>query len=357
MSYETNIDYESLVSAYFGNLTSVLRGFSAAEEFEFLDTWVPSEDHLQSVVEICESAREAEVPRLTVHLARETIATLDLARLEATLRTMGRLQAQPDSAGAISLNLSFGVDASLNAVSDAYRTALSASAQSRAHEGTLIPEIGAAFLQFSLGEITITAIVDPGAHVLKQVRYCGPCTTAERALLEELCSIVEGQPIQESSDHAAIKLESKLRDHASRPPVAGVIMPENCDPIFGIAVRVVRGLLETYRERTACSTPENRYVRPVSQRWSGTSDADRLKVLASAVAQFAGAEGITLLDLEGERRVIVELSNGMSHGRQAGPQLLRLERHLQSTVEPVLEVHLKARADLNTIRKIKEVPK
>jgi hypothetical protein len=357
MSYKTVIDYESLVSAYCGNLTAVLRGFSAAEEFDFLNTWVPSEDHLQSVVEICESAREAEVPNLTVNIARETIATLDLARLEATLRTMGQLQARPDPTGAVSLDLSFGDDDSLSKVGNSYHTALAAASASRAHEGTLIPEIGAVLLQFPVDGLTVSAIVDPGTHSVKQIRYCGSCTTAERALMEELCAMVEGLPIQECSDHAAIKLENKLRDHTQSAPVAGLVTPENCDPVLGVAVRTMRSLLTTYGERTSYGLTPNTYVRPASHRWTCLSPDDRLQLVASAIDECFGTDGIVLLDLEGERRVIVGLSNGTSHGRQAGPQLLRLERHLQSAVEPVLEVHLKARADLNTIRKIKEVQK
>jgi len=151
-----------------------------------------------------------------------------------------------------------------------------------------------------------------------------------------------------------IELEFSLRDRTQRVPVPGVVMPENCDPMFALPVRLVRDLLSDYRRQLPSVTNENFYVRPSSPRWRRLSREQRQAEIAVALETFPQGSDFCVITIEGDRRVVIEMAPGMAK-ESKGSRLLQLERHLQQTVESVLQVHLQVKADLNTIRHIKGV--
>jgi len=173
----------------------------------------------------------------------------------------------------------------------------------------------------------------------------------QRALLERLCPLLEGKPILECGDHAVIELEYDLRDHTQPPPVAGIVLPANSDPLFALSVRLVRGVMADYRRQTSYTGNVNFYVKPSSARWLALSQRDRQEEIAAGLRSFPGGQNFHLIRLEGDRRVILEMGDTADGGRN----LLKLEHHLRRSVEPVLQLHLETKADLNTIRRIKEV--
>jgi hypothetical protein len=235
-----------------------------------------------------------------------------------------------------------------------YRTALEAAAGAREFEGILEPEADAILAVASHADMKLMALVVAERHIVAKARYSGTSTEIERRLLARLCPILEGKPIIECSDHAVIELEFSLRDHAQPAPVPGVVMPENCDPMFALPVRLVRDLLSDYRRQASLTTTENSYVRPSSPRWRRLSREQRQAEVAAALEAFPQGSDFHVATVDGDRRVVIETAPGVAK-QTKGSLLLQLERHLQQTVESVLQVHLQAKADLNTIRRIKGV--
>jgi hypothetical protein len=347
------IDYESAVTAYMENLYTTLRGFSPAGDMVFLETWVPDENPLQSILGIFEAAKEAGIPGVTVRVGAQTLPELDLATIENASAAWG----QPDfrTAGGTSvLTLSFAGPDPLRDVNLLYRASLEAAAGAREFEGVLELEAGAILAVASHAGLKLMALVVPERHIVAKARHYGASNEIERRLLTRLCPILEGKPIMECSDHGVIELEFSLRDHSLPAPVPGVIMPENCDPMFALPVRLVRDLLADYRRKAAFTATENFYLRPTSPRWRRLSREQRQTEVAAALESFPRSTKFHLATIEGDRRVVVQIESDMAKGTK-GSCLLQLERHLQQTVESVLQVHLQAKPDLNTIRHIKEV--
>ena len=346
------IDYESAVTAYIDNLSTILRGFGPAEELVFLETWVPDEDALQSILGIFEAAKDGGIPGVTLRVGAQTLAELDVVALEERATNWGRPEFQIGTDSAV-LTLSFRETDTLPEVNLLYRAAIEAAAGSREFEGVLEPEADAVLASATQGEMKLMALVVGGRHIVAKARYSAAANELERRLLERLCPILEGKPILECSDHAVIDLEYSLRDHAQPVPVPGVVMPENCDPMFAVPVALVRALLADYRRQSAFTTTENFYVTPTSSRWRRLSREERQGEVAAAVASFPRGADFHVAMIEGDRRVVIEMAEGV--GKETnGSRLLQLEKYLQQAVEPVLQVHLQARADLNTIRRIKE---
>lgn len=351
MSANPVIDYESAVAAYMENLSTVLRGFRPAEDLHFLDTWVPDEDPLVGILGIFESAKGAGIPSVTVRVRSETIASLDLEAIKSASAPLGWPEFQI-AAGVAILTLWFDRSDSLREVNRFYRSALQAIT-TREFEGSIEPETNAILTVASHGGLKLMGLVVGERHILAKARYVGSCTSIERRLLERLCKTMEGKPIIEASDHAVIDLEFSLRDHSLSPPVPGVIMPENADPMFTLPIQLVRELLADYRRQTSFSDTQNFYVRASSPRWRHLSREQRHAEVAAALVAFQGGNDLRIATIEGDRRVILEISPDAIKETD-GSRLLQLEAHLQQTVEPVLQVHLQAKADLNTIRRIKD---
>ncbi|MGO9936956.1 MAG: hypothetical protein ACLPH3_04735 [Terracidiphilus sp.] len=351
MNPDPVIDYESAVAAYMENLSTVLRGFRPAEDLHFLETWVPDEDPLLSILGIFDSAKGAGIPAVTVRVGSKTMASLDLAAIESASSSLGWPEFQLAADAAI-LTLWFDRSDSLREVSRFYRSALQVIT-TREFEANIELETNAILAIASRGNLKLMALVVGERHIIAKARYTGSCTSIERRLLERLCPILEGKPIIEASDHSVIDLEINLRDHSLSAPVPGVIMPENTDSMFALPIQLVRDLLADYRRQTSFIDTENFHVRPCSPRWRRLSREQREAEVAAAVATFSEGNELLIAAIEGDRRVIFEIAPDAAKETN-GSRLLQLEAHLQQTVEPVLQVHLQARADLNTIRRIKD---
>jgi hypothetical protein len=73
------LNYDALVATYWDDLTTQLRGFRPAAEF--LDLWVPDEDHVKSIINMLEAAQSAGQPDLALYIEKDTVSAMDLAAL------------------------------------------------------------------------------------------------------------------------------------------------------------------------------------------------------------------------------------------------------------------------------------
>ncbi len=102
---KARVDYEDLVRAYRASLATVLRGFKAGPDF--LDLWVPDDDHHKSILNLVESAESAGLNGVSIYVGADTLAGLNLAQLEKMIGSIARVRVAPDGDG-ILLEINYG---------------------------------------------------------------------------------------------------------------------------------------------------------------------------------------------------------------------------------------------------------
>ncbi len=93
------IDYEKLVSGYWERLGTILRQFNAADDCEFLETWVPDDDDHRSIAGIVEAAKMGGLPGIVLCLGPDTVQKLNLDRLKTTLAFYGTISIETLESG------------------------------------------------------------------------------------------------------------------------------------------------------------------------------------------------------------------------------------------------------------------
>lgn len=390
-----SISYEDLVETYHRNLTAVLRGFRSLVQYEFLDTWVPDDDPVRSILNLAEAAAEADVPAVAVQVGRKTLATLDVARLTAELSAIAQTSLRQTEDG-LEVSIRFdaagsGVNSQIGAalperatldraepqarsscaatakhesgrssagpiteIHPTYRSKLERFLDRREHHRVLEPPQGQILARATEAGATLMAVIDPGTHAIRAASYQSAPSEVHRGLLEGLCEISVGLPIQEASEHAVIKLENRLRDHAQTAAVPGIVSQENPDGAFAFPLALVRGLYADYRRQTGYEESRNFYDEPCTPAWESLSLSERMARLQKGLAAHPAGEGIEVVRVEGHQRVVLRVQTPSE--RDSIPERLRaLERHLKATVEPKVYVELEPKKDLNKLRDIRGI--
>jgi hypothetical protein len=348
MSTGPIIDYEKLVESYWENLTTVLRGFGPAEGFEFLETWVPDDDAVMNIMNIIDAAKEAGLPNVSFYFGANTLQTLELPRLQEMSAEMGGVQAEAQGEG-LRFDLTFIEPDQLLEISSIYRNRLRTALQSSAHQRVLEAAAGLEFVQATSDGVKLTALVDSSEHVIRKAAHQGTVSEVQRCLLELLCGILEGKTMQECSDHVVIYLENYLRDRSQAPPVPGIITPESADPAFALPTRLVRGLLEDYRQKTDYSDTINFYDPSPSLEWQALSSDGKLTRVQAAIERYPTKINVRIVRVEHENRIVVEFEESPATETK-GRALMHLESYLKDEVEPTLQLWHQPQADKNKIR-------
>jgi hypothetical protein len=392
MAEDVRIDYEKLAADYVQSLTIVLRNFQPSE-FRFLETWVPDEDDIRSILGIMEAAKDNALPHISIHLGAATLSRVDLAELCRRAAQLGRITVEAKGEG-IELGTSFPAESSGHIIArdgaaikqragpalrfrtsepvgqpfhpfvnrlvprdnestPIYTASLQRAAELRSHEGSLSPHGSLVSVQASRDGITLSALVDSSCHCIRQAAYQGAASANAHGLFETLCQLMENRPIIECNDHAVIFLEYELRDHSMAWPVPGIVTPENADLMFVLPTRLVRDLFADYCRRTGFNDLRNHYDQPVSERWQALSTEARAALLQDAMDQHPSGQGITLLRMESPKRVVVGFTDEVSASAKQS-RLMSLEAHLQKTLEWTLHLCVEPRVDQNKLRRLKE---
>jgi hypothetical protein len=383
------IDYEALVDTYGRRLVTVLRAFRPGDGgHAFLETWVPDEDDAKSVDGIFEAAFSSGKPEITLRLGPSTLervsegelrslaerrGVVDCTHVDGTLvlrvlRPEGGSIPATDAASAptppralearrsaAKQGASGPRDAATSGGSASYDAAL-AALDPRAHEGDVtVP--GAIKVAAPHGDAVLEVWVDSAQRVASARHRGGNPET--RALLEAVCSAIEGLPLREVADHGGHRLELALRGRGQPRRVPGILSPENADPRVAAAVRTLRSIVEQFSTRVAPVAFSSDFVPPMSQRWAAASPADRESMTRAALASIARAIGfgdgaIELAHIQGDRRIVVSLSPEVPIARR--PALLfDIERSLKSSVEDGLSVYMEEMTDKNRLRRLAQI--
>jgi len=383
------VDYEQVTGTYETGLNTQLRGFRGGARF--LEHWVHDPDPVKSIVNMIEAAETDGLVDVTVLLGARTLAALDTAGLDKLAGELGQVAKEAAGSG-LALTVTFtraavampglgaearerarrareARDARLRARAQAmeprppidglhpvYREAVARLlAAPLAHEGTADPAPGLERLEATRDGWTLSALVDPSTHGVRVARHRGGRDDT-RALLEELCSVMEGRPLLECADHAVIRLEHRLRDRTSPRPVAGIVTPEGVERAFVPLVAAVRELLAEYRRRTGYAETENRFDPEPAPGWQALTADQRVARIQTALDDMVAGDGLKAGDvvctrLDRNTRATVEI-RAVLPAQGKALLMMALERRLKDVIEPTIHLYQEEMHDKNKIRRL-----
>lgn len=338
------LELDRLVREYIENLNVTLRGFKAAEQFPFLEVWVPSDDPTDSLVDLVDLARAGGIARVCIVLEPATLARVDRARVEAAAGSF------EERAAAAHVELWFGgVEPEPLDVPPCHAERLRALLNDVRHEGPLTPADGHDLVETADQGTTLRALVDRKRRHIARAAFTGAAGATQRGVLEGLCRAIENKPIQEAADHAVIALEFSLREPALPPPVPGVVTPTNAGPAFALPQRLVRGLLAQYRAATGPGDTRNFYDRPIGPRWAELDEPARAAAVRAALDARKLTDTIEVVGMDGPKRVVVQFARPLPNAEQQ-QLLVDLESHLRDVLEPTLQLTPRIKSDINILR-------
>jgi hypothetical protein len=231
----------------------------------------------------------------------------------------------------------------------AYRVRVELLGADARHEGSLAPAAGLILVSAGREGVTLEALVQGVTHQVVAAAFRGATTGEQRGLIESLCRVMEGRPIQDCADHAAIAVERAVRDPAEAPPVRGLLTPENADPSFALVQSLVRDLRTEYARKTGFTSTVNFFDAQPSEAWRRLSDDQRMEKLGEAIGKGGWGERLRLLGIQDRKRVVVGFAEDAGSGEQQ-QVLIQLEELLRREVEPTLQLLMQAKSDTNVVR-------
>lgn len=281
----------------------------------------------------------SEVPEVTLLVGSETAVGIDGARLIAVLEELGPVALERTDDGGLRVRVRLAPDPfeELPHHQRALRRFAGVTTHRRALENALE---GRCLVSTVQGPLRVSAIVEVFTHTLVEVGWGGDVSEVDAALLEALCTELEGLTILECAEHGALRLEHRLRDRSSARPVRGIVSPENAHPRLRPLVALTRGLLLEYRRLTGYERMHGEAAEKASAAWRAL-DSEQA---AARVRALVDGEELDVIGVDGSRVLV------RPHGSGAGPHLLAFEMKLQDRLEPTLEVHAEPRPDALSIR-------
>jgi hypothetical protein len=202
--------------------------------------------------------------------------------------------------------------------------------------------------------LAVTVNNAPNRYVVLQARHTGSRNPPEKRVLDRLCQIIVGRPLQEAADHGIIYACAALPDDCA--PVEGIRTPQNAGPSFVMAERLIRKIHEQARVHFMIGHRDNGwYVRP-SSAWlqlDEAEQADRIRPIIAAFLRGKGmAEGVIFITrIERGTRITIAFENVVSYMMK--PRLMmELEQHIRREAGDPLELFMEEKKDANKIRRL-----
>lgn len=349
------IRYKDLIDEYMSGLVNKLRGFGPKEAF--LDTWVPSEDHARSIIDIVESARFHDLNYLTIEINDEDI--LRSINLEALLEELNKIVFAKlhRYEGGVMLDVCFRKVKTLTALQASdlpvlYRRVLDEElndevAKLQQENKDLI------LIETNHEDLKLQIQVNPKDHVVCAAAHWGAKTTVSRNLLNRLCILMVRKTVNECYDHAVIYLEHELRDPLLKPAVEGITLPVNTWDGFKVLTNIVRETVNLYKTKVGFLDRTNFYNPQPSSWWAGLSESQKTTELKNAIHDFGVLSQINPSDIKylyllKDYKVIVDSNPKLESTNPL--LLLKLELYLRKSLEFTLCVHTEEETDQNEKR-------
>ena len=240
----------------------------------------------------------------------------------------------------------------MTAVHPAYRRGLAHAVVRLQRSGRIDAAIaGTRCIAVRADNVSLALLVEeaePGC--VRDARHDG-ATDIEAALLDRFCALMIGRPLYEIVHHGVIRLEADLRDPAIPPPVPGIVLPQNADPIFALPLRLVRALRDVVGPLHLAPSQRGQWEDRPAPAWLSLTRAEQIERLHAALA-----DAIRALAIDVPPPVVVDVKDGFrvviappaaDHRLALGPALMKIERAVQSTLDSRLELLFETAADRN----------
>ncbi|MGH7661640.1 MAG: hypothetical protein ACRENA_12105 [Vulcanimicrobiaceae bacterium] len=360
------LDYERLVEDYNASLFATLRHHRSAGALEI---WVPDDDPGRSILNMVEAAEIAGVSEINVRINAQTLERLDDATLAESAARYGAFSMSREGDSAVISVTQIGGgnrrDAAGSGTADwfsgvgaPYREAIRNAAGRVSHEGEPQVPHGTTRHAASLDGMTLIIAVNE-RHVIVAAGHTGAVTRPDRAVLDAMCGILAGLPVQEAADHAALRLERALRADGERP-VPGIVLPENADPAFVRPSRLVREVAAAYAAFSGYAPGRNTFTPRPSDEWLALPRDDKMRRLGEAIDEATESLGLrpgdlTVMDIEHHIRATLAFAENVDVAVKPRA-IMTLERKLRGSLEPALQLFSIELKDANKLRRLKELP-
>lgn len=248
---------------------------------------------------------------------------------------------------------------SLDQIAPVYRPAFASLLESVAFSGRLLPVSGCLLLSASSDGYVLSILVDNTTHIIRDARFEGQPATVNAALLEKLCSLIIGLPVDEAYDHGVIKLEFALRGRYGERPVQGIVLPRNADPMFSLPERLLRDAAGQYFEKAGIKRGDNSYDPGPSEAWRQMPDAERVRrlqeIFAAECSDIPGFDPamLRITEIEFDVRITIEIDDDALPPKKKPDLMRRLESAVHEHLDPRLELAYMVMKDNNSIRRLK----
>lgn len=355
------IDYEKLVRDYNDSLNSVLRGFRPA--YDFLELWVPDDNHILSVKNLVESARDQGHAEISLYFSPAVLKEVDIDALAKEIKAYGTVELEPEAGGKIlHLNKTAGKGKTMDDIDPLYKEKILEFYGDLQHQGSILEDGDNLLIRSTKDGISLFGAINTHNHTIHRARHSGTNKTVEAAVLEGLCRVIEGLPIQEADEHGLIKLEYLLKGQAKeKRGVQGIVNVFNFPPMFKLAQVLMRDLYATYIKKTGYKPGDNTFHPPVSQKWKAVPEAEKVAAVSKVFEHLLKKEGtpyvgkpleLHVMGIELHHKINVGINGEIAPAARA-KLYMDFETELRRELDPGLEVFSQNVTDHNAIRRLK----
>ena len=320
-----------------------------------LDTWVPDDDPVRSLSNLVEAAQLCGSDSISVRVANKIIEHQAAALLKEKLASLGEVGCRAEPGAVVFTIAHLQETASFRSVRPIYQQRLRARFANLRFKRELRVRENQIPLRATEEHCTLAWAVQTDAHVITDAVFDGTARGPMLAALDAFCEILVGLPVLEARDHAIIRLEFSLRDPRQRHPIAGIVLPQNADPLFRLPSSLANRLFNDYLTSTGYRPAANFFDPGPRAAWAALSPAQREARVTAALAAHGAVLGLK----NGEVQV-VDCNHAYAVTVRFGDQLpisakrslaLALERLVREHCDPRLEVFCEEKKDLSKLRR------
>lgn len=365
------IHYNELVQEYHAGINNILRGFKP--QYEFLEMWVPDSDDSKSILNLFDAAKIAGEDKVSLFVDKNSIDGMDFSAFTDEAKKLGQLDSKKSEGGFI-LELRYeeisrkqdskktNKPMTVDNFYPLYREKLKNFLGVSRYEGSVAGgDNGGVLIRSSKDGVSLFAEVDTANHRIKRVSYAGVTNEVHRSLMECLCQIIEGKPIQEVSDHGVMRLEFSLRDFNQPRLVPGIITVFNMPEEFQWLNELTHDLLKMYRKNSTYEKTANFYDPPAGEKWRSLAAPERQTYLQEQINKLLASMAIRdvivrVTDIAKGVKAYILLEGDIN--ASAKPVFMRdLEAAVHRHIDARIELYMEEIKDKNDKREIqKELP-
>ena len=390
------IDLDKMIESYETDLVDKLRHFGP--EAEIFETWVPDSDPVKSILNLIDSAGEANSDVALEIRASTTV--LDSTALSLLGKSLGdkmkvnsssevnyvtilvsglsqlRLDSQPTSNNnadkeserfqTVEQSADWrgeAIDSSFDLSNDGFVSPSTSiydlpQPQSLHHDTSFEDSDDLITVEAYHDGLMLGLQVEPLFHWIKKAKYGGAVNSITAPLLEKFCTLIEGVPIQDASDHGVGRLEFSVRGISGSRPVPGIVIPGAIDERLSMIQLLIRNTLTNYRQKVGYLQTENIFYPEPSENWLRLSQVEKKEKLLTVLKRELEKihilpTDIDVLEIEYNVRVLVRFSGYLAEPEtDKQPIVMQLERAITEQIDPRLELYLELVRDQSKLRRL-----